>query len=71
MKKDEEKTPMLDTKIKNEQNIERQDNAEDPKSKKDPSEKPSKEEPKKVPESNDPAGYGEEGRIKKSPFKKK
>ena len=71
MKKEEKKTPMLDPKIENEQNIKRQDNTEDPKSERDKIEKPSKEDPNKVPESNDPAGYGESGNIKKSPFKKK
>ena len=70
MKKDEKKTPMLDPKIKNEQNIENQDYPGEPNSKPDTTEKPSKEDPDKVPESNDPAGYGEEGNVKKSPFKK-
>ena len=71
MKKEEKKTPMLDPKIKKEQNIKRQENSEEPKSKRQRSEEPVKEDPKKVPESNDPAGYGEPGNIKKSPFKKK
>lgn len=70
MKKEEKKTPMLDPKIKNEQNI-KEPNSENIKPKKDPVEKPTKNDPKKVPESNDPAGYGEPGNIKKSPFKKK
>ncbi len=71
MKKEKKNTPFLDPKIKNEQNIERQDKSEKPKSKSDRSEKPTKEDPDKVPESNDPAGYGESGNIKKSPYKKK
>ena len=65
------KTPMLDPKIKNEQNIEDQDKREDSNSKPEDVEKPKKENPNKVPESNDPAGYGDEGNIKKSPYKKK
>lgn len=69
MNKEEKKTPMLDPKIKDEQNI-KEPNSENKKPKKDPSKKPSKEDPKDVPESNDPAGYGESGNIKKSPFKK-
>ena len=71
MKKDEKKTPMLDPKLKNEQNIENQDYPGEPNSKPDKTEKPSKEDPDKVPESNDPAGYGESGNVKKSPYKKK
>lgn len=71
MKKDEKPTPMLDPKLKNEQNIENQDYAGEPNSKPDTTEKPTKENPDKVPESNDPAGYGESGNVKKSPFKKK
>lgn len=70
MKKDEKKTPMLDPKIKEEQNINEPDNTKDPNSKRDPSEQPKKEDPEKVPESNDPAGYGDSGRVKKGPFKK-
>ena len=70
MKKDEKVTPMLDPKLKNEQNIENQDYEGEPNSKPDTTEKPSREDPEKVPESNDPAGYGEKGNIKKSPFKK-
>jgi hypothetical protein len=69
--KKEKNTPFLDPKIENEQNIERQDKSEKPKSKSDPSEKPTKKDPEKVPESNDPAGYGDSGTIKKSPYKKK
>ncbi len=71
MKKEDKKTPMLDPKVKKEQNIEEQDNSNNDKIKPDPSENPTKEDPEKVPESNDPAGYGESGRIKKSPYKKK
>lgn len=70
MKKDEKKIPMLDPKIKNEQDIENQDYPGEPNSKPDEPEKPSKEDPDKVPESNDPAGYGESGNVKKSPYKK-
>ncbi|RXJ51514.1 hypothetical protein [Gelidibacter gilvus] len=71
MKKEDKTTPMLDPKIKDEQNIKRQDHSDSQSSKKDASKKPTKDDPKKVPESNDPAGYGESGNIKKSPFKKK
>lgn len=70
MKKEEKKTPMLDPKIKNEQNI-KEPNSEKDNSKPDSVEKPTKEDSEKVPESNDPAGYGESGKVKKSPFKKK
>ena len=69
MKKDETKTPMLDPKIKNEQNIKEPTESKNPKS--DNSKQPVKEDPKKVPESNDPAGYGNSGQVKKGPFKKK
>ena len=69
MKKDDKQTPMLDPKVKNEQNIKVPTNSKNPKS--DRSEQPVKEDPDKVPESNDPAGYGDSGRIKKGPFKKK
>ena len=71
MKKDIKKTPMLDPKVKNDQNIKNQDYPGEPNSKPDTTEKPVKEDPDKVPESNDPAGYGEPGNIKKSPYKKK
>ncbi|QAA82794.1 hypothetical protein EI546_14180 [Aequorivita sp. H23M31] len=70
MKKDEKKTPMLDPKIKNEQNIKDQDYPGEPNSKPVKPEKIKKEDPEKVPESNDPAGYGEMGNVKKSPYKK-
>jgi len=65
------KTPMLDPKKKNEQKIEDQDNPGDENSKPDNIEQPVKEDPDKVPESNDPAGYGESENVKKSPYKKK
>lgn len=64
------KTPMLDKDKKNEQDIENQDYQGEPNSKPDTPEKPSKENPKKVPESNDPAGYSETGNKKDSPYKK-
>lgn len=70
MEKDKNKTPMLDPKVENEQNIKDQDKAREPNSKSDNPDRPVKEDPEKVPESNDPAGYGEEGRVKKSPYKK-
>lgn len=70
MKKDEKKTPLLDPKIKKEQNVDEPDNSKEPKSNPDRSEEPVKKDPEKVPESNDPAGYGDSGRIKKGPFKK-
>ncbi|MFC7358199.1 hypothetical protein ACFQO1_10895 [Jejudonia soesokkakensis] len=62
------KTPMLDKDKKNEQQIENQDYPGEPNSapnsKKSSNESPSKENPKKVPESNDRAGYGE--KVKRS-----
>jgi len=64
------KTPMLDPKKKNEQKIEDQDYPGEPNSKPDKAEEPSNEDPDKVPESNDPAGYGESGNIKESPYEK-
>ena len=67
----DKKTPMLDPKHKNEQNIENQDYPGEPNSKPSKKEKPSKEDPDKVPESNDPAGYGEKGNIKESPYEDK
>ncbi|HCY80166.1 MAG TPA: hypothetical protein DHV22_00415 [Xanthomarina gelatinilytica] len=67
----EKKTPMLDPKKKNEQNIEKQDSPKEPNSKPEAIKKPKKEDPKKVPESNDPAGYGESEDVKEAPFKKK
>ena len=71
MKKDDKKAPMLDPKLKNEQRIEKPDSHEEPNSKPEEIEQPTKEDPDKVPESNDPAGYGESGNVKRSPFKKK
>lgn len=62
---------MLDPKKKNEQKIKDQDKAGDPNSKPDVPTEPTKEDPDKVPESNDPAGYSDDKNIKKSPFKKK
>ncbi|WP_026452682.1 hypothetical protein [Aequorivita capsosiphonis] len=67
----DKKTPMLDPKKKNEQNIEDQDYPGEPNSKPDTIKKPEKEDPDKIPESNDPAGYSEPDNIKKSPYKKK
>lgn len=68
---EDKKTPMLDPKHKNEQNIEKQDSPQEPNSKPELGKEPKKENPKKVPESNDPAGYSESGNVKKSPIKKK
>jgi len=65
-KRDQKESPMLDPKIKKEQNVDDQDIAKKPENK----DKPVKEDPDKVPESNDPVGYGEGDRIKKSPYKK-
>ncbi len=62
---------MLDPKNKNEQNIEKQDSPKEPNSKPEAVKEPKKEDPKKVPESNDPAGYGESEDVKESPYKKK
>jgi len=65
------KTPMLDPKKKNEQNIENQDYPGEPNSKSKKDKEPSKEDPDKIPESNDPAGYSESGNMKESPYGKK
>lgn len=65
--KKSDKTPMLDPKHKNEQNIKNQDYPGEPNSKPDSVKDPTVENPKKVPESNDPAGYSEEGKVKESP----
>lgn len=67
----DKKSPMLDPKNKNEQNIEQQDSNKEPNSKPEAVKEPKKEDPKKVPESNDPAGYSESENIKESPIKKK
>ncbi|SRX55882.1 hypothetical protein [Aequorivita sp. CIP111184] len=67
----DKKTPMLDPKHKNEQNIEKQDSPKEPNSKPEAVKEPKKEDPEKVPESNDPAGYGEADNVKESPYKKK
>lgn len=67
----DKKTPMLDPKKKNEQKIEEQDYPGEPNSKPDTENEPKKEDPDKIPESNDPAGYGDSKVIKKSPYKKK
>lgn len=69
MKKDERKTPLLDPKIKKEQDIKEPNNSEERDSP-NPSKEPVKEDPEDVPESNDPAGYGDAGRIKKGPYEK-
>ena len=66
MKKNK-KTPMLDPKHKNAQNIENQDYPGEPNSKPEEVKKPTKDDPKKVPESNDPAGYDNEGTVKETP----
>jgi len=63
----DKKTPMLDKDKKNEQDIEDQDYAGEPNSKPEKPEKPTKEDPEKVPESNDPAGYSEDGDKKETP----
>ncbi|QQX76144.1 MULTISPECIES: hypothetical protein [Aequorivita] len=67
----DKKTPILDPKHKNEQNIEKQDSPQEPNSNPESVKKPKKENPKKVPESNDPVGYGESDDVKESPYKKK
>ena len=61
------KSPMLDKDKKNEQDIDNQDYSGEPNSKPGNSEKPTKEDSKKVPESNDPAGYSDEGDQKETP----
>ena len=63
-------TPMLKKGLNNEQKITKQDYPGEPNSKPDEVKQPASEDPKKVPESNDPAGYSEKGTIKKSPYKK-
>lgn len=63
-------TPMLDKDKKNEQQIKNQDYPGEPNSKPEDTD-PTSEDPKKVPESNDPVGYSKEGKVKKSPYKKK
>lgn len=65
--KNDKKAPLLDKDKKNEQNIKNQDYPGEPNSKPESLEEPAKENPKKVPESNDPAGYGEKGNKKESP----
>lgn len=67
----DKKTPMLDPKAKNEQKIDDHDSQKKPNSKPDPIKEPTKENPDEVPESNDPAGYGDADNIKESPYKKK
>ena len=61
------KAPLLDKDKKNEQNIKNQDYPDEPNSKPDTPEEPTKENPKKVPESNDPAGYSDDGSKKETP----
>ncbi len=63
----DKRAPLLDKDKKNEQNIKNQDYSGEPNSKPDIPEEPTKENPKKVPESNDPAGYSEDGNKKESP----
>ncbi|QIE58805.1 hypothetical protein G5B37_04280 [Rasiella rasia] len=59
--------PMLDPKKKNEQRITNQDYPGEPNAKPDTSKRPQKQDPDKVPESNDPAGYNNDGNIKETP----
>lgn len=66
MKKDK-RAPLLHKDKKNEQNIKNQDYPGEPNSKPDSTEEPTKENPKKVPESNDPAGYSDDGKVKETP----
>lgn len=70
MKNEDKKTPMLDPKIKNEQDIKKPRKSGDPNSEPKKTDEPVKKDPEKIPESNDPAGYGDKGNVKKSPFKK-
>ncbi len=63
----DKKAPLLHKDKKNEQNIKNQDYPGEPNSKPDEPKEPSKENPKKVPESNDPAGYSDDGNEKESP----
>lgn len=71
MKKEDKKAPMLDPKIKKEQDVDEPNKSKQPASTPDTSKKPKKNDPDKVPESNYPSGYGESGKVKKSPYKKK
>lgn len=65
----DKKAPLLKKDLENEQNIKNQDYPGEPNSKPKDGDSAS-EDPKKVPESNDPAGYSKKGRIKESPSKK-
>lgn len=65
--KEDKKVPLLDKDKKKEQNIKKQDDSREPNSKLDKPEKPTKENPEKVPESNDPAGYSDRGNAKETP----
>tara|TARA_R100000935_G_scaffold21876_3_gene40447 strand:+ start:22949 stop:23173 length:225 start_codon:yes stop_codon:yes gene_type:complete len=64
---DDKKAPLLDKDKKNEQNIKNQDYPGEPNSKPDTPDEPTRENPKKVPESNDPAGYSDDGTKKETP----
>jgi|GEM_PF-998371 len=67
MSNKDKKAPMLHKDKENEQNIKNQDYAGEPNSKAEKTKELPKENPKKVPESNDPAGYSEDENKKESP----
>ena len=58
---------MLHKDKENSQDIENQDYPGEPNSKPGTADQPEKNNPKKVPESNDPAGYSEDDTIKETP----
>ena len=65
--KEDKKAPLLHKDKKNEQNIQNQDYPGEPNSKPNEPDTPTKNDPKKTPESNDPAGYDNNGKVKESP----
>lgn len=69
----DKKAPMLKKDLENEQNIKNQDYPGEPNSKPKATDTKdiASEDPDKVPESNDPAGYSEKGKIKESPSKQR
>lgn len=69
MKKND-KTPMLDKDIKKEQKVGDQQNPVDSNSNEKDKINLDRGSQDNVPESNDPAGYSEDERVKKSPYKK-
>jgi len=66
MSKDK-RAPLLKKDVENEQNITNQDYQGEPNSKPKTADTPSNNDAKDVPESNDPAGYNNEGNTKETP----